>query len=198
MQHKQIRLRRRPDDNIFIFDNVITDELCDKIIDVIKKEPKVKDDWNRGNNVVCEYAEVHNLKDENIKLEIDDAIFKVMSAIIKVFALYDIKITSDSGYLLRKITGPTRFHMDSPFSGSPDDDKVRVVSIVIALNDDHEGGEFIFPQQRRKIKLKKGQLIAFPPYWTHPHGTADLRNNTVRYTVTSWLNVAREDCITFN
>lgn len=193
MKRKQLRLRRQPDDNIFIFDNVITDELCDKIIDAIEKGPTEKKEWDRGNNVVCESIDTFNLKDENVKREIDEGIFKIMSTITKVFALYDVKISTDSGYMLRKITGPTRFHMDSPFSGDLNNNTVRLVSIVLALNSDYEGGEFIFPQQRRKIKLKKGQLIAFPPYWTHPHGTSDLKNNTVRYTVTTWLNCVQED-----
>ena len=36
------------------------------------------------------------------------------------------------------------------------------MSVIIALN---EGGEFNFINQNFKIKLKKGQLIAFPPYF---------------------------------
>jgi hypothetical protein len=65
---------------------------------------------------------------------------------------------------------------------------VRKISVIIALNGDYEGGEFYFPSQGiDKIKLKKGQAILFPPYWTHPHGVNKPENNTFRYTINTWL-----------
>jgi hypothetical protein len=103
-------------------------------------------------------------------------------------------IGGDDGYCFRKITGGTRLHTDSVFGdtheklskNSPIRD-VRKLSLIIALNSDYEGGEFYFPSQGiDKIKLKKGQAILFPPYWTHPHGTREL-NGTFRYTINTWL-----------
>jgi hypothetical protein len=64
--------------------------------------------------------------------------------------------------------------------------ELRNMAVVVALNGDYEGGDFCFPEQGRTIKLKKGQAIAFPPYWTHPHYTKDLEGGTVRYTVNCW------------
>ena len=61
------------------------------------------------------------------------------------------------------------------------------MSIIIALNDDYEGGIFHFPYQDFNVKLKKGQLIAFPPYWTHLHGVESPANGTFRYTINTWL-----------
>ncbi len=61
------------------------------------------------------------------------------------------------------------------------------MSVIIALNDDYEDGTFHFPNQKFSVKLKKGQLIAFPPYWTHLHGVEELKNDTFRYTINTWL-----------
>jgi len=183
--------RRQPNDNIFIIDNVITDELCDKIIEQINIGDTVSEDWSvKFNNVICDGMSVTQIKDEKVRKEIDDAIFKVINTSVKVLRLFEINCSGDTGYTLRKITGPTRMHMDGidPYPGSKStDNSFRVASIIIALNGDYEGGEFNFPQQKRKIKLKKGQLICFPPYWTHPHGTNPLINGTVRYTINTWL-----------
>ena len=66
---------------------------------------------------------------------------------------------------------------------------IRSVSVIIALNGDYDGGEIVFPCQNFKTKLKQGEAIAFPPYWTHPHYTEDLKNNTFRYTINTWLTV---------
>ena len=85
----------------------------------------------------------------------------------------------------RKIYGKTKYHIDATdcaVSG-----KIRIFSCIIALNDDYDGGELIFPVQSRKIKLKRGQIVAFPPYWTHPHYTNELENGTFRYTINNWL-----------
>ena len=35
--------------------------------------------------------------------------------------------------------------------------------------------------------LKKGEAIAFPPYWTHPHEVSAPENGTFRYTINTWL-----------
>ena len=43
-------------------------------------------------------------------------------------------------------------------------------------------------KERKNSLEKKGQIILFPPYWTHPHFTAELKNRTYRYTINSWLH----------
>jgi len=182
-------IKRQPDDNIFIIDNVITNELCDKIIEQIEITKKVRCDLSDPiNNVICEAMDVAHIKDEKIRNKIDFEIYKVIDTMIKLLSWYGIPCSGDSGYILRKITGPTRIHIDGtaidPVRPSIN---FRVMSIIIALNDDYEGGEFLFVQHKRKIKLKKGQLIGFPSSWTHPHGTNPLKNGTVRYTVTTWI-----------
>ena len=60
------------------------------------------------------------------------------------------------------------------------------MSNIISLNDDYEGGEFYFSKQDYKIKLKKGDILCFPPYHTHPHMYTPI-NNTYRYTINTWL-----------
>jgi len=66
--------------------------------------------------------------------------------------------------------------------------QVRNLTMTIALNGDYDGGEFCFPCQNFKIKLKRGQVVAFPPFWTHPHYTNELRNDTHRYTINTWMH----------
>ena len=99
----------------------------------------------------------------------------------KVFALTS-KVPLQPLY--REIYGETRLHYDGidVTKGDP-----RCMSLIIALNDDYEGGEIYFPNQEYKIKLKRGQAIAFPPYWTHPHGVNTPLNGTLRYTINTWL-----------
>jgi hypothetical protein len=175
-------------DNIFIFDDIINKEECDHVITTmesyfVKKEYQIEK-WESNRNVNCIY--VNNIK------EIDDMVFHIINKVVKkLHIMYDIKCNGDSGYCYRKIYGPTRLHQDGIFVEKDKQyvpmKKIRNMSIIICLNENYEGGEFYFPKQDRKIKLKKGNIIAFPPYWTHTHMTYPLLNNTYRYTINTWL-----------
>jgi len=87
---------------------------------------------------------------------------------------------------LRKIFGKTNLHVDNP-RYLTDKENIRCLSVIIALNDNFEGGVFNFPYHKFSKKLKKGSVICFPPYWTHPHEVSSVENNKFRYTITTWM-----------
>jgi len=179
-------------------ENILSSKYCDEIINIIdeiieNKKNKVEK-WESNQNVNCLYfnSDSKCLKDiEKIK-ELDNNIFKIISkVIVKLREDFDIISTGDSGYCFRKIYGPTRLHKDgiiiNPINNRLSIKKVRNMSIIIALNDDYEGGEFYFPKQDFRVKLKKGDIICFPPYYTHPHMVNAPLNRTYRYTINTWL-----------
>lgn len=109
-----------------------------------------------------------------------------------------IKFDHNSGYILRKIYGPTRLHIDGINEIYNSDinfihDKkfgdykmIRNATIIIALNDDYDGGLYNFPYYGVSLRLKKGSVLIFPPFWTHEHEATELMNNTTKYTITTW------------
>ena len=185
--------------SVYVMDNVISDELCDTLKIVMDKTKRSnRDEYTKTNNVLCEYIPIIAIENEKFAKILDDKIYQCISdAVNRLFCInnFIVNISSDDGYTFRKILGETRLHSDSVFSDSienlPKDSPKRIVrkiSVIIALNGDYEGGEFYFPNQGiDKIKLKKGQAILFPPYWTHPHGVNKPENNTFRYTINTWL-----------
>lgn len=176
-------------DNIFIFDDIITHEQCDHIIETMETYFKKKDfsieKWGDVNNVNCIFK-------SHIP-ELDKLVYDIINKIVKKLQQdYDIICCEDTGYCYRKIYGPTRLHKDGVYVDKKEEEYIRIksmrnMSVIICLNEDYDGGEFMFPKQDRKIKLKKGNIIAFPPYWTHLHMTYPLLNNTYRYTINTWL-----------
>jgi hypothetical protein len=105
----------------------------------------------------------------------------------------------NTGYQLRKIYGRTKPHVDGLInilnSNVTFIDKsleiehykmVRNSSIIFSLNDDYDGGVYHFPYHDIQFKMKKGSVIIFPPYWTHPHEVSSVENNTYRYTINTW------------
>ena len=64
--------------------------------------------------------------------------------------------------------------------------KARVLSIIIALTDDYDGGVFNFPEQSYQVKLKRGEAITFPPNFFYPHEVSSPSNGE-RYTISLWV-----------
>ena len=148
--------------------------------------------------------ELNGLQKQKIK-EVLHKMNKKIDILTKIFNTLNHRLCFDynSGFLLRKIYGETRLHSDGPNSGmnrksalkyinEKNMDKLNVhfirnSSCIFALNDDYSGGIFQFPYQNVNVTLKKGSVICFPPYWSHPHKVTDLDDNTYRYTISTWF-----------
>lgn len=67
----------------------------------------------------------------------------------------------------------------------------RAVTVIFNLNEDYEGGEFVFyhPNGKEIIKevpTKKGQIIYFPSNFMYPHAVKPITKGT-RYSIVIWL-----------
>lgn len=189
--------KKRINNSIFIIDDktILTDKFCDELIEYLNSiENSRIENWKPNQNVNCKFINIEEIKDNEIKKRFDDELFKVTGKVIQyLYDNYRLMSRGDSGYCLRKIYGPTRCHKDGVNINPINDGrylptkKIRNMSLIMALNDDYEGGEFYFPTQDYKVTLKKGQIIAFPPYWTHEHMVNAPTNGTYRYTINTWL-----------
>tara|TARA_R110002050_G_C8698264_1_gene494508 strand:- start:41 stop:649 length:609 start_codon:yes stop_codon:yes gene_type:complete len=187
-------LLRRSND-IYLFSNVFSEDMCNKLVEFTNKNVKNRLVVGEGQNVQAYEGEIFS----------DDPFFKpISSKLIDIgrFLACKYHITfgnyneyNHEGITIRKIYGPTQLHTDGPTYDMVNGnmmvsvDQIRSVSVIIALNGDYDGGEIVFPCQNFKTKLKQGEAIAFPPHWTHPHYTEDLKNNTFRYTINTWLTL---------
>jgi len=172
--------------NIFMIENIIDNEICDKIITEMDTMEYEKLFFTNTNNVEC-----YNVKNPT-SLSIKNDIIDIFTKIIKTMNnIPFINSNSFSFFQLRKIYGMTREHADGVFGEiitHPIDNALikttRNITMVISLNDDFEGGVYHFPLQNVSIKAKKGRCLIFPPFWTHPHSVSSVNKN--RYIVSSW------------
>lgn len=153
---------------------LISPKLCNEIVDYIEGSELLIDNQNvQGRYVLPTHQE------------------KIHSKILKVFKkLQDrvrhelnLDVIGDSGFQLRKIHGTTRLHQDGVF----DKLLLRSLSCIIALNGDFGGGEISFPLQNFRYQMNKGDILLFPPYWTHPHQVYPPHAGTYRYTINTWF-----------
>jgi predicted 2-oxoglutarate/Fe(II)-dependent dioxygenase YbiX len=185
----------QPNTHICVLDNVVSNTLCDEIITFINTSANIKETRDNGSNVRGKCCFPCTMGSENGADIINEKIYEVVAKIThKLMDTFPISVSAFTPFQLRKIHGATKIHIDGIFRRELMDERgfltpndMRELTVIIGLNDDYEGGELHFPEQKNTMKLKRGQAIAFPPYWTHPHYTDDLLNNTVRYTIITWL-----------
>lgn len=64
----------------------------------------------------------------------------------------------------------------------------RDLSTVLFLNNDFEGGNFVFPDLRVTIRPEPGLLVAFPSSQFYTHKVEPVISGT-RYTMVNWMTV---------
>ena len=61
----------------------------------------------------------------------------------------------------------------------------RILAWMIYLNDAKCGTRFYYP--KRDIRAKRGRLVIWPAFWTHPH-SGITPNRGVKYISSGWCN----------
>lgn len=179
--------------DIFIIKNLIPMPYCRQIISIIDNDSSTKlKDYAEYSNVKCYETIIHpeNINEitDNIllncpiKVLINNYIPDIISILNNVNMYIFDGLPKISDIALRKIIDATRLHTDNI---TPDN--CRLASCVITLNSIKEGGVFSFPQQFLDLNLVAGDILIFPPYWTHPHRVSSPINGD-RYTINFWFH----------
>ena len=92
----------------------------------------------------------------------------------------------DTGYQLLRYAPGQQFKLH--FDQIPKSRRMsaRMLSAVAFLNDDFDGGELVFPRQKRVIQPEAGTIVLFPSGWTHPHAS-QIVGRGVKYSVVCWF-----------
>lgn len=64
----------------------------------------------------------------------------------------------------------------------------RDLSTVLFLNDDFEGGDFVFPELKVRIRPEPGMLVCFPSNANYLHGVEPVTKG-VRFSMVNWMTV---------
>tara|TARA_Y100000389_G_scaffold107292_1_gene104282 strand:- start:3075 stop:3656 length:582 start_codon:yes stop_codon:yes gene_type:complete len=179
--------------HIGIFDNVISPEKCQDIIEQYqlnahRHEPgkvaagtwegKITTDWNIISDL-----------DQNV----DTLIFETFSSCFKKYIeKFDIEplwlpdSICDSGYKVMKYDkgkGIFDTHTDNDFQDSTER---RFLTALLYLNTIKEGGETKFQSQGVIVKPKAGRVVMFPSFFTHPH-TGNMPLSKDKYVINTFF-----------
>ena len=64
----------------------------------------------------------------------------------------------------------------------------RDLSIVFFLNNDFEGGDFVFPDLKVRVRPEPGMMVCFPSNHNYMHGVEPVTKGK-RYSIVSWATV---------
>ena len=170
--------------------NVIGAEFTNKIISLIKKradknllvaQDKLNTDIRNVNGYQLNFKTPTNLFYWNY----------IKNEITRVYGFYKAKFPMMASSKINQIDllkynsgGKYNVHTDH-YTNSP-----RHLSIIINLNEEYEGGDLIFTDQKKvevkRIKLGKGSIVFFPSNFMYPHSIEPITKG-VRYSIVSWL-----------
>jgi Rps23 Pro-64 3,4-dihydroxylase Tpa1-like proline 4-hydroxylase len=94
----------------------------------------------------------------------------------------------DTGYAIQR-TDPGEFYHWHIDGGSHEFAMRQLVAIWYLNTLDAQGGETEFQQQAVSITPEAGELVLFPPFWTHLHRGKTLQTG-VKYIATTWVGFA--------
>jgi len=120
--------------------------------------------------------------------DVEVKVRQVFHAAAQIFrrTVRHLQLRSDLGYQLLRYQTGHHFdeHVDQMVGATAYGQ--RLITAILYLNDDYEGGELLLPQQSLVYKPKAGSLILFPSGFCYPHASNRIARGT-KYAVVTWF-----------
>jgi predicted 2-oxoglutarate/Fe(II)-dependent dioxygenase YbiX len=169
--------------------DIIKPEFIEKIIPLINHKSNEKLKIRGGIDI-----NVRNVNGYHLNFETPTNIFYwnyIKKEIEKHYILYKVKFPKMASNKINQIDllkydvgGKYEIHTDH-FTVS-----ARHLSIIMNLNNDYEGGDLVFTDQKenevKRLKLGKGSIVFFPSNFMYPHMIEPITKGT-RYSIVAWL-----------
>jgi predicted 2-oxoglutarate/Fe(II)-dependent dioxygenase YbiX len=127
--------------------------------------------------------------------KIEDLFRNTVKNIINPFYQVEVDSSEIPQVLSYGIGGHYRPHIDGESIWmTPRGEKIwkkstnRDLSIIFYLNNDFEGGDFIFPELKIRIRPEPGMMVCFPSNHHYSHGVEKITKGK-RYSIVSWATV---------
>ena len=161
----------------------------EKIVPLIKHKAKKNLTVMEGLN-----KQIRNVKGYSLNFNTPTDLFYwnyIKNEIERIYTLYQAKFPKMQSKKINQIDllkynpgGKYEIHTDH-YTTAP-----RHLSVIIHLNNEYEGGDLVFTDQKdkeiKRFKLEKGSIIFFPSNFMYPHGIRPITKGT-RYSIVAWL-----------
>ncbi|MCG6861613.1 MAG: 2OG-Fe(II) oxygenase [Chromatiaceae bacterium] len=178
----------------FVFERpqALPPAFCDSVIDRFEAHPEQQHEGRIG-QVQAKDPSVKSTTDLVVSnkadwKDVDQMFFRSLAAALREFREtfpYFKGPFKDMGYQVQRYR-PGEFYHWHIDGGSHEFSQRQLVALWY-LNDMPEpGGETQFLYQDISIAPQRGKLILFPPFWTHEHQSAEVKEG-IKYIATTWV-----------
>ena len=170
-------------------DNLISTEFTNKIISIIRKKDKKNLVVGKGLD-----TKIRDVKGCLLNREDSDDVMHwdyIQKEIERLYFYYKAKFPKMASNKINQID-LLEYSVGCKYNVHTDHytDTPRCLSIIINLNEDYEGGDLVFTDQKNKeikrFKLKRGSIVFFPSNFLYPHCIEPITKGT-RYSIVAWL-----------
>lgn len=175
--------------------NVLEKEWCEFFIENSKSWEWHKGTWfdyaknmdklEEGERSEANYTS--SMADEKFQMIMRDAIMKGIKVYNEKVPLFQNGVDLVNHMRVNKYEVGNDIHKHRDHIHSIFDGKLKgipVLSFVGLLNDDFEGGDFVFFDDY-KVELKSGDVVMFPSCFLYPHQVTEITKGT-RYSFVTW------------
>jgi hypothetical protein len=194
--------------NILIEPNVLTQEAIQELLDHAKKstttdlsvfDPDKTNETGETSWIVDkDIRDTQIIEFGDLFPKIEDLFKNIVKHIINPFYNIEVRDSEVPQFLKYNVGGHYKPHIDGrSIWVAPNGDKIwrkstdRDISIVLFLNEDFEGGEFVFPDVHIQVKPKPGLLVCFPSDQNYTHSVLPVTQGT-RYSIVTWARIKGE------
>ncbi len=131
----------------------------------------------------------------NLYPKIEDLFRNVVKEIINPFYQCEVSTSEIPQILSYGIGGHYKPHIDGESIWvTPRGEKIwkkstdRDLSIVLFLNNQFEGGDFVFPELKIRIRPEPGMMVCFPSNHHYLHGVEPVTKGK-RYSIVTWATI---------
>jgi len=188
-------------DFIGVYDDVVTPEYCDSLINYFKWCKDNNRTWNRDECSTLSKEDVSTTLNPMKQTEINfsyDNLGGFIAEFNEVFwknsykqytTKYDILNTFNNhtiySYKLQETEPSQGYHVWHSEQGSLEYSR-RIAAYILYFNEIIEGGETEFLYLSKRIAAKRGRLVIFPAGYTHTHRGNPPLSGT-KYIMTGWV-----------
>lgn len=183
--------------DLILVEQLIPKDICNKIIEDIEKRDWAPHTWYNSVQGTFGSEKTKELDVQNTTPELQNLLNPY---IIEIGAIYNSKVLYEGGgertqQIMNKFSNARfnryepgmimRCHIDHIKSlFSPPEQGIPVLSLIICLNDNYEGGELVFWDDY-KIKPAAGSIIAWPSLFLYPHRVDEVISGR-RWSAVVW------------
>lgn len=132
---------------------------------------------------------------EPVYPQVSELLHHIVKNVINPFYQFEVDSCEVPQLLSYEVGGHYKPHIDGEgIWTAPDQTQIwrktvdRDLSMVLYLNDEFEGGDFVFPDLKIRIRPEPGLLVCFPSNRFYRHGVEPVTKGR-RFSMVTWMTV---------